>query len=256
MSNTVINIKDNGTTTLATSGKYCDRNIDVNVEVTDRVADSVINKTVATYSSDTLALIGISAFRDCKKLKSIDCPNVTKVDSGAFLNCTSLATVNLPSATTCSSDFSDCTALTTVNLASVQYFSFQGMFSGCTNLTNVTLTSLAEVNADTFKECRNLSYLDLPEVTVVTDGAFYNLGADAPSLHVMLRSTTGCTLSGQPGAGAGDGTLRRFLYVPAALVSRYSMSSTAWGSAFDAVRALEDYTVDGTITGALDETKI
>ena len=33
MSNTVINIKDNGTTTLATSGKYCDRNIDVVVEV-------------------------------------------------------------------------------------------------------------------------------------------------------------------------------------------------------------------------------
>lgn len=33
MSNTVINIKDNGTTTLATSGKYCDRNIDVVVDV-------------------------------------------------------------------------------------------------------------------------------------------------------------------------------------------------------------------------------
>ena len=33
MSNTVINIKDNGTTTLATSGKYCDRNIDVVVNV-------------------------------------------------------------------------------------------------------------------------------------------------------------------------------------------------------------------------------
>lgn len=31
--NTQINITDNGTTTLATAGKYCDRNVDVNVNV-------------------------------------------------------------------------------------------------------------------------------------------------------------------------------------------------------------------------------
>ena len=33
MANTQINITDNGTTTLATAGKYCERNIDVNVNV-------------------------------------------------------------------------------------------------------------------------------------------------------------------------------------------------------------------------------
>lgn len=33
MANTQIDIRANGTTTLATAGKYCDRNIDVNVEV-------------------------------------------------------------------------------------------------------------------------------------------------------------------------------------------------------------------------------
>ena len=33
MANTQISIKTNGTTTLATAGKYCDRNIDVNVNV-------------------------------------------------------------------------------------------------------------------------------------------------------------------------------------------------------------------------------
>ena len=33
MANTQISIKTNGTTTLATAGKYCDRNIDVNVAV-------------------------------------------------------------------------------------------------------------------------------------------------------------------------------------------------------------------------------
>ncbi len=33
MANTQINITENGTTTLATAGKYCDRNVDVNVNV-------------------------------------------------------------------------------------------------------------------------------------------------------------------------------------------------------------------------------
>lgn len=33
--NTQINITENGTTTLATAGKYCDRNIDVHVDVAD-----------------------------------------------------------------------------------------------------------------------------------------------------------------------------------------------------------------------------
>ena len=33
MTNTQINITENGTTILATAGKYCDRNIDVNVDV-------------------------------------------------------------------------------------------------------------------------------------------------------------------------------------------------------------------------------
>ena len=35
MANTQVNISENGTTTLATAGKYCDRNIDVNVNVSD-----------------------------------------------------------------------------------------------------------------------------------------------------------------------------------------------------------------------------
>lgn len=36
MANTQIGIAENGTTTLATAGKYCDRNIDVNVNVKEK----------------------------------------------------------------------------------------------------------------------------------------------------------------------------------------------------------------------------
>lgn len=55
MANTQINISENGTTTLATSGKYCDRNIDVNVEVpSTELPTSFTN--VLKHSSTTVSL--------------------------------------------------------------------------------------------------------------------------------------------------------------------------------------------------------
>ena len=41
----------------------------------------------------------------------------------------------------------------------------------------------------------------------------------------------------------------------AALVDSYK-AATNWSTYADQIRALEDYTVDGTTTGALDETKV
>lgn len=59
MANTQINVTKNGTTTLATAGKYCDRNIDVNVNVPGKPTQftnlydpaNVVLKKVSDYSS-------------------------------------------------------------------------------------------------------------------------------------------------------------------------------------------------------------
>ena len=56
MANTQINITENGTTTLATAGKYCDRNIDVNVDTRKKYTNlydpaNVTLKTVHNCSS-------------------------------------------------------------------------------------------------------------------------------------------------------------------------------------------------------------
>ena len=60
MANTQINITENGTKTLATAGKYCDRNIDVNVNVSTSKPTqftnlydpaNVVLKKVINYSS-------------------------------------------------------------------------------------------------------------------------------------------------------------------------------------------------------------
>ena len=43
MANTQINIKENGTKTLVTAGKYCDRNIDINVNVQSAAPTQFVN---------------------------------------------------------------------------------------------------------------------------------------------------------------------------------------------------------------------
>ena len=46
-----------------------------------------------------------------------------------------------------------------------------------------------------------------------------------------------------------------YIYVPKALIEDYKVT-TNWSVYASQFRALEDYTVDGTTTGELDETKI
>ena len=70
MANTQIAISQNGKTTLATAGKYCDRNIDINVAVAsaeDAIpnyvkseADSVVSKVVSAQNSRVFTLAAIT----------------------------------------------------------------------------------------------------------------------------------------------------------------------------------------------------
>lgn len=123
--NIKINITENGTTTLATAGKYCDRNIDVIVNVPSNdeeleeqkaITNGIIEKTISgEYVNNDLTFIGSYAFFNCKNLESICFPNVEKVDTTAFSACSSLKRAdftNLGSNTGIyGSTFKNCTSL-------------------------------------------------------------------------------------------------------------------------------------------------
>ena len=72
---------------------------------------------------------------------------------------------------------------------------------------------------------------------------------------LILRNTSGvCTLDMRiynSAIESGTG----YIYVPSALIDSYKTAKN-WSSHAAQFRALEDYTVDGTVTGAIDETKI
>lgn len=94
---------------------------------------------------------------------------------------------------------------------------------------------------------------DFQAATSIGISAFHGCSA---LTALILRSATMCELSSTDAFSStpiASGT--GYIYVPAALVDSYK-EATNWKTYASQFRALEDYTVDGTTTGALDETKI
>ena len=216
-------------------------------------ADAVTGESSATLAGAVDALIagfgagggadsGLLAAVIARTVTEIDDDTITTVGPYAFRNCSALSRVNLPNATTIgSSAFMYCSSLTKIVFPSVQGDGYKGdgngMFTGCTKLKIIDFHSK----------------VDFPYY------AFYRASA---LTALVLRSLDPCTmaevsLSGTAanvfGENIANGT--GYIYVPAALMDTYK-AATNWSVAAAQFRALEDYTVDGTITGELDESKI
>ena len=119
--NTQINITKNGTTTLATAGKYCDRNIDVitnvpsyetELEEQKAITDSVLDRSVTEYVNNTIKVPGLYAFAYCRSLTKIRCDAVTRLGNYSLRDCTALTEARFDSMTTISTQvFLNCSAL-------------------------------------------------------------------------------------------------------------------------------------------------
>lgn len=191
--------------------------------------------------------------------------NVTEIRNSAFMSLSTLKSVDFPLATTIRQyGFKNCTALEDVNIPLVSEIESNG-FDGCAALKQITVPLITLVNSGVFSGCRSLIIADFSLVTRLNSGAFKN----AYLLKaVLLRNTTVCQLASAlafDGCHHLSGTVNSlynpngdkdgYIYVPRDLVDSYK-TATNWSTYASQFRALEDYTVDGTITGELDESKI
>ena len=133
----------------------------------------------------------------------------------------------------------------------------KGAFYNMKSLTKVVFTkaTATQVIGDmgAFMGCENLNYADFHAKVSFEKYSFRNCWA---LQTLILRSGQMCTaktyvLSTNDSAKP----VSPYIYVPAALVDSYK-AALNWSDYANQFRALEDYTVDGTITGELDETKI
>lgn len=126
-------------------------------------------KSVTFRENSQLTRINDGAFYNCTSLREMFIPNtVTYVGNAAFYGCTSLRTIEFPDAITIINDYtcSDCFALTSLhlpkNLQTIGYYSF----NNTPNLTKFEIPST---------------------VDRIKDYAFYNNGLDSLSLPITLR---------------------------------------------------------------------
>ena len=219
--------------------------------------------------------VGNYAFRNCESLINADFPAAVSVGWCAFQNCSNLVAANFPVATTIGhTAFQNCACLTTVNCPEVTAINSTTFF-GCTSLKVARFQKCKSLGGSAFYRCKSLTMVDIPNATDIGKEAFRdcsvletvnipsaksigaNVFRDCAALKTLLLCNTEavCSLSDYTfwGTPIEDGT--GYIYVPRALVDSYK-TATNWSTYASQIRALEDYTVDGTTTGALDESKI
>lgn len=219
----------------------------------EAVADSIIDRSIVEFKDDKLTSIGAHAFDSCKNMTIVDLPNVTSVYAYAFNGCTALKSVDFPLVFVAEGAFKGCSSLKNVNLQSLPAVGVSS-FAGCAfvELYAPKLTSTAVYS---FNACQSLVKADFPVISNLGFGTF----RDCVKLRALIlrNATTVCTLPEtefvfmNTPISSGDG----YIYVPRALLDSYK-AATNWSNFAAQFRALEDYTVDGTTTGALDESKI
>lgn len=183
------------------------------------------------YVNETVESIGAYAFYECSGLTSVDFPNATSISRYAFGYCRALTTADFP------------------NVTSIDIFAFYV----CISLTSANFPNVTSISNYAFATCTSLTTADFPSVTSVGSSVFVDCKA---LTSVILRSTTMARLDGTSAFNntpIKNGT--GYIYVPSALIASYQSASN-WSTYSAQFRALEDYTIDGTITGELDASKI
>lgn len=228
----------------------------------DVVIDSIITRSITEFKDNRIVKVRGYAFSNCTALTTVDLPNVTTIDAGVFYGCNALTNVELPNTANIGGEaFRDCKSLTELTFPNLTAISGNGIFKGCTSLKKAVFPVLAGAASSgsygqiLFSGCTALTTVDFG-VTQSVCGYQAFQGCTALTALILRGSNVASfasdnqTISATPiASGAG------YIYVPRALVESYKVA-TNWSTYADQFRALEDYTVDGTTTGELDETKI
>lgn len=240
---------------------------------------ALLDGSATEIDVDNIELIGEYSCYQRPALTQVNLPNVETIGKYAFSGCSKLAEVNLPKCTTLTERCFRATKLKHIylpSLLSIGAHSFEqcsvledadfpvctnvGGFSNCTKLTTVNCPEAVTVLSLGFSTCTSLTKLDLPKATVIEAAAFRS---SSNLEYIILRTQEqACVMNNSnvlESTPFASGKAGGKLLVPAALVEEYKVATNwaaIWGYGHNKFLALEDYTVDGTITGEIDWDKL
>ena len=278
-----ITVEGGSSVRLPTAGKYCDRDIVVAAVGGGISPDDIASAGITGDISLDASSIVSYAFALNKGITSLYAPNVSSVGAYAFYGATGLnGALDLPLCTSVGNyAFQYCnkiTALDAPNLTTLGQYAFSGnntykmafksinlpkckaipnsALTYCPYVTELVLPECTSVGNSSLTNWANLQYVDLPKCTSIVN---YGLRNNGKLETLILRSEKMCTLSNSALNGTKIWNGTGYVYMPRALIASYQTATnwkTIYGKNANAFRALEDYTVDGTLTGELDPNKI
>lgn len=231
--------------------------------VTEAGDNAFSNTALKDINLPKLTKIGNEAFRYCGA-EEINFPLLTSSGSNAFAYNPNLTKAHLPLLKEGTYGlFYNCSRLTDVYMPLASLGS--GTFQGCSALVEALYPQSTEAISNTFKDCTSLERVDIgaPSSVHTTKGIGYAAFSQCSSLKLLIIRSTNRTpleyssaFSGTPFASDGTGGTA---YVARTTLYTYE-TSTNWSALYAAgtctFKALEDYTVDGTITGEMDWDKV
>ena len=131
-------------------------------------------RRLETVEAPNVTSIGKRVFYRCRNLRTVKMLNVNKIEACAFSFCSHLTTIKMPNVTSIGvGAFVDCCNLTTINILKVTSIGKEA-FSGCGNLTTVNIPNVTSIGEETFGGCDDLTTINIPKVTSIGKKAFWN----------------------------------------------------------------------------------
>lgn len=218
----------------------------------ENIVNGIIDETLVNLQDDKLTEIPYGAFRNYAALEAADLPNVTKIGMYGFY-ATGIAQAKLSNLTQAGEyAFSSCDNLISLEVPNLEVIPSR-FISHCPSIEYFCAPSAITVNSYSMAECSSLKTVDLPSANSLGSNTFY---ASHQLQTLILRNANEVcagTLALSQNTPIAQGT--GYIYVPRALIEDYKVAEN-WSTYASQFRALEDYTVDGTTTGELDESKI
>lgn len=225
------------------------------IDITEYLAlgYNLVNLSVFdVYNNRQSVTFGVTVY-DISNLNSIKLINrtltgeyvndrVTAVGSGSFSNLNNI-TIRLNNVTSLSYNartfYGENVNVYLPNVVAAPQYSFR---DNRINLISIPKATTVANNA--FYYCGSIQYVDLTAVESIGT----HLGSSVQ--NYIIRNTEQVVP-----AAAANSVPTKHLYVPGAMVDAYK-NATIWCDIADKIRPLEEYTLDGTVTGELDFEKM
>ena len=241
--------------------------------------DGLVNHTLTSLEEDGIGIIWDRALYNNTALTSVNFPNATSIGEYAMAGCSALQTALVPKlATSGKYAFNNCTSLESISMPQLATVS-NYMFAGCSALSSVSIPNATRINQYAFQNCKDLTSIDLDGVINIGNYAFSGTGIgtlvihDATSLgtylcqgyrtgvvdqhktvnlssnrfnganslcHLILRSTTMCTLTTNALTGTAIAAGIGWIYVPTDLVATYKAASN-WSNYASQIVDISEY---------------